>query len=798
LLLLLAGWDFRQSTEGDRGLDTHAILARHEALIAEAKRAGDRRSMAEHAALACNGAQYVRFARDNPNCVLATSLARELGDVDIEGYVHGCQATFAVWLVDFDDARRHIEQGRALIAGHDAPDATFALEFADGVLHHEKADYERARAALQRSLQAAERMGSPFAITLAESSLARLYYAVGDLAAAERWAARALDHAFLMLDPNGEWVARWVLGLVEDDRGRKEHSLAQWRLGVIAARRGRIFWGETLLSTNVSYALLALDRVEEAAPFAQEKRRLLDAGILPQSWEPELEQLEGSVAYGRGDYQAAVAHFERARQTNKGRLIVRALLAKARSLYHLRRLDEARTAYRELIRQVEATREGAAEDQRGSYLAANLAGYQELISLLWDMSGPAAADEAFAVAEAGRARSLLDALHAAGKGAQPIPAISTAALRERLAPGQAFVAWVSTKERLLAIAITRDEIRFALLPGAGTRDALAERVRFYRRLLEEIVDPAEAAPAGRKLYDDLIAPILPAGIDTLLVSPDGPLAYLPLDALVTPDGRFLVETVAVAQVPSAALAFGSAERDATTKAPVLAVADPPPREGFPALPHARAEASVVVDAAQGDGRLLVGEGASERAVKETSGQRASIWHFATHARTDEAIPLRSALVLAGGGDDDGMLTAAEIYGLRLPAAIVVLSGCETGTGAWLGGEGAQSLSRAFQFAGASSVVSTLWAIGDRSSEPVMAAFYRRLAAGDSVPAALAGAKREQIQQGAPPRAWAAFLASGAPDARAALGTPRGRATWFLLPGALVAGLALVWALRRRK
>lgn len=798
LCLFLAGFDLHAVSVDDRGLDTHATLARHERLMEEAKAAGDKAALAAHAALACNGAQYVRFERDGASCKLAKELARELGDLELEAYVVGCQALFEVWLLDWPKARAYLDEGWRIAGDQPAPAARFVLGLAEGAYHHERAEYEPARAALLTSVAGAELTRSPVAISLAESSLARLLWVVGDLGAAERHAQRALDQGFLQLDGNSEWLARWVLGLVEDDRGRTEHALAQWRLGVIAAKRARVFWGQTLLSTNVSYALLSLGRVEEAAPFTQEKRVFLEKGLLPKSWEPELEQLEGSVAFGRKDYATAISHFDRAlAKTDRGRLVARALIGKARSLYRMGRLPEARAAYEALLRRLETTREHAPEDQRGSFLAANLAGYQELISLVWDESGEKGAEEAFRVAEAGRARSLLDALHAAGKSVVARPAISTAALRERLGPGQAYLAWVSTEQRLLGIAVAHGEVRLRLLDGAGSREALGARVRYYRRLLEEIDDPREAHPAGQKLYSDLVAPLLPEGTETLLVSPDGPLTYLPLDALVLPDGRFLVEAVAVAQVPSASLAFAAPAHE-PARAPVLAVADPPPRDGFPPLPHAREEANVVVAAAAGDGRLLVGEGASERAIRQTTGQPASVWHFATHARTDEAIPMRSALVLAREGEDDGLLTAAEIYALTLPAAIVVLSGCETGLGAWLGSEGAQSLSRAFLFAGAPSVVSTLWAIGDRSSEPIMATFYRRLAAGDVVPAALARAKREAIQRGAPPRAWAAFVASGPPDARVGLRSPSRRATWFVLPAAFAAGLLLVWALRRRK
>lgn len=93
--------------------------------------------------------------------------------------------------------------------------------------------------------------------------------------------------------------------------------------------------------------------------------------------------------------------------------------------------------------------------------------------------------------------------------------------------------------------------------------------------------------------------------------------------------------------------------------------------------------------------------------------------FATHALVIEQRPLDTAIVLSilGAVDettDNGYLQAWEIYEqFRLDANLVTLSGCETDLGTALTGEGLMGLSRAFQYAGASTVLASLWNINDR-------------------------------------------------------------------------------------
>jgi CHAT domain-containing protein len=143
-----------------------------------------------------------------------------------------------------------------------------------------------------------------------------------------------------------------------------------------------------------------------------------------------------------------------------------------------------------------------------------------------------------------------------------------------------------------------------------------------------------------------------------------------------------------------------------------------------------------------------------------------IVHFACHALVDPAQPIRSALVLSSdpSAGDDGFLQARELYSRRLEANLVILSACQSGRGRLETGEGILGLPRVFFYSGASSVITTLWPVGDAKAESFMARYYRRLAAGPSKAGALRDAKIEMIRSGATdPHEWAGFVLNGEPD-----------------------------------
>jgi CHAT domain-containing protein/Tfp pilus assembly protein PilF len=142
-------------------------------------------------------------------------------------------------------------------------------------------------------------------------------------------------------------------------------------------------------------------------------------------------------------------------------------------------------------------------------------------------------------------------------------------------------------------------------------------------------------------------------------------------------------------------------------------------------------------------------------------------HFATHGLLDSIHPELSAIVLSlvdeKGNSQDGFLRAHEVYNLNLPAEVVVLSGCQTGLGKEIKGEGLIGLTRGFMYAGAARVAVSLWSVDDEATAQLMVSFYRGMLKEGKRPAeALRAAQIEMLksQRWQAPYYWAAFVLQG--------------------------------------
>ena len=144
----------------------------------------------------------------------------------------------------------------------------------------------------------------------------------------------------------------------------------------------------------------------------------------------------------------------------------------------------------------------------------------------------------------------------------------------------------------------------------------------------------------------------------------------------------------------------------------------------------------------------------------------AIIDLVTHAVVDDEQPERSAILLAPGSDDeDGFLQVREIADLDLDGQLVILSSCRSSSGRILGGEGAQSLARAFLEAGAGAVLASLWPLEDEEASILLSSFARSLGRGRSVAGALSAAQRDAVDAGMPAASWAGLVVLGDGDLR---------------------------------
>jgi CHAT domain-containing protein len=372
-----------------------------------------------------------------------------------------------------------------------------------------------------------------------------------------------------------------------------------------------------------------------------------------------------------------------------------------------------------------------------------------------------------------------------------------AAARNALDPGTALLAYSVGKETTVLFVVLPSALPdsgLSVIPLDVGEKALREKVAAFRNaILPRARTSRKTLTAlGAELYDLLVRPA-EAQIGTgarLLVSPDGPLHSLPFGALVRRAAResnvapqYLIEWRPIHLVASATL-YAEIKRsrgETPAASGLVAFGDPRyPRlakaEGIEnpevrsvvergleltPLPLTRDEVEGITRLFPGTSRTYLGAEATEERAKSL-GRDVRYIHFACHGFLDERLPLNSALALTipetpSEGQDNGLLQAWEVFDhVRIDADLVTLSACKTGLGTEMGGEGLLGLTRAFLYAGARSVVGSLWAVSDRSTPLLMKRFYAHLGSGHTRDEALRAAQIDLIRsKPAAGKAWAA-------------------------------------------
>lgn len=341
-----------------------------------------------------------------------------------------------------------------------------------------------------------------------------------------------------------------------------------------------------------------------------------------------------------------------------------------------------------------------------------------------------------------------------------------------------------------------DNLQMSIRRHSSSAKDVQARIERLRSLTQSsnkntVIEASRGASRNRlakELYDLLIRPreteIAP--LSRLLIIPDGSLHLLPWGSLIRSDAngkervQYLADWKPIHLVLSGAvyseLQKGRSRLSEVGSAPIfVAFADPKyPLGGLGESPAERVDPRARFFIRQhlfnwqpllfsrqevkGIARLfpsdttevyLDGEATEERA--KAIGEVTRIIHFATHAYLDDRFPLNSALVLSmpddlRGDRENGLLQVWEIFEqIRWQADLVILSGCETALGEEQGGEGLLGLARAFQYAGARSVMASLWSVNDQATSELMLRFYKHLRAGLPKDQALQAAQHELIR-----------------------------------------------------
>lgn len=341
--------------------------------------------------------------------------------------------------------------------------------------------------------------------------------------------------------------------------------------------------------------------------------------------------------------------------------------------------------------------------------------------------------------------------------------------------------------------VTRNNLSIHRISAGGNNWGMVED--YIDLLANTDVNEFRAFAAGKKIFLELMGPVREqlASIKKVIIVPDGNLHYLPFETLIIPHSssrnRFLTEFIQISYAPSASslMNLKKRKRELNHGMDFLAFANPvytfinkPGKEkktswifrefcleqGFNLSPlkYSGEEVNKIAKLIKKDKReLYTREMAREDILKKINLSDYKIIHFATHGLFDEKSPQRSSIVFTLDDDprEDGFFQVREIYNSKMSSDLVVLSACQTGKGKLEKGEGVSGLSRAFLYAGAQSVLVSLWNVNDNVTSEFMEYFYKYLIAGKSKQDALQRAKIKMIRsKTSHPFYWSAFVLIG--------------------------------------
>ncbi|MDP9098568.1 MAG: CHAT domain-containing protein [Verrucomicrobiota bacterium] len=337
--------------------------------------------------------------------------------------------------------------------------------------------------------------------------------------------------------------------------------------------------------------------------------------------------------------------------------------------------------------------------------------------------------------------------------------------QKRIPPEVMLIQYAPLGEELYVFLVTKTSMKILIAPGKP-----ADLFKKILAVRKQITTGESGAPLTKNLvalYDTLIAPVEGdlAPFKVIAFIPNGLLYYLPMQALAkkseSGEVRYLIEDKQIVYL---------------TAADVMNAVQPPDEEkasqgmvafGNPTganLPSAEEEVKGIAQVFPST-EVLFGRDVTKKTLEAPDRLSKRIVHFATHGILNASTPLDSYIQLAAGGSpESAQLTLGEIGGLPFNKVdLVTLSACETAVGNKEpdGGE-VTTLAHAFSSAGATTVLASLWSVGDESTKEFMMEFYRQLAAGTSKAAALQSAQLKLLKNAkfSRPLYWAPFVLMG--------------------------------------
>lgn len=361
------------------------------------------------------------------------------------------------------------------------------------------------------------------------------------------------------------------------------------------------------------------------------------------------------------------------------------------------------------------------------------------------------------------------------------PQISLKGLQSKLTDQEVFLEFFEGRQHIYAFVVQKNGFTVKTLTPIQSTAIQAFRKSILKRNWQQYTQ------LSYQFYQQLIEPLSIGNSKQLVIIPDGMLWHINFDLLIKQPPvvgdysnlTYLLHDIAIRYAYSGAyllnhnevihdsngglLAFApSYERLNQDESKLAALGDKFRGQVAP-LHHTEMEVEQIGNQIGGD--IYVGAEAVERNFKDHINEH-SILHLAMHALIDNEEPAKSRLVFSHQDDslEDNFLHVYELYNMKLPIDMAVLSACNTGFGKLETGEGFMSLGRAFAYAGCPSVVMSHWKVDDQATAQIMELFYQELAKGLPKSTALQIAKINYLKQSSTqmtaPFFWGSFVVMG--------------------------------------
>lgn len=393
-------------------------------------------------------------------------------------------------------------------------------------------------------------------------------------------------------------------------------------------------------------------------------------------------------------------------------------------------------------------------------------------------------------------------------------------IQQMLEPGTLLLEYSLGQKRSFLWVLTRENITSYELPAQANIEKVAWRLYSAIITPDGTAQLASYEEDARNLSSILFGPITNrTDAKRLVIVADGVLQYIPFSALPEPieneknsSAQNLIARYEIVRLPSASvMAIQRTQLAARVPAPksVAILADPvfdnldsrvtsqrlysgsrrgiaKPFAASPGVSRSLRDSSITVDgriprltfslaeaesvyaaSPQADSWKVTGFKANRTTAISPELSQYKFIHIATHGVVNSKHPELSGILLSmvdeTGKSIDGFLQLHEIYNLKLPAELIVLSACETGIGKQIRGEGLIALTRGFMYAGAARVVASLWKVDDSATAALMAQFYKEIFTNGKTPAAALQAAQIHIskqKRWREPYYWAGFVLQG--------------------------------------